>query len=65
MEQDIVIPRGNNVGQTIKDSLKAKKLYKLVNILKFDIKRNTKERTITATITYDYSGKHNQTKPKT
>ncbi len=54
MQQDIIIPRGKNVGQAIKDKLKASKLYNKVNVLTFDITRNTKARTITASITYKY-----------
>lgn len=54
MQQDIIIQRGNNVGQAIKDKLKASNLYGKVKILTFDIKRNKADKTITASITYKY-----------
>ena len=65
MQENIIIPRGKNVGQSIKDALISKRLYSLINILTFDIKRNRKERTITVTITYDYSSTNDKTNTKT
>ena len=54
MQQDIIIPRGTNVGKAIKDTLIAKRLYNKVKILTFNIKRDKVAKTVTASITYNY-----------
>ena len=54
MTQSITIPRGHNIGKSIKEAISKKILRNKVNILTFDFVRNPKERTITATITYNY-----------
>ena len=53
--QDIVIPRGQNVGRTIISTLKRKLLFKKVDIITFDVKRDVVNKTITASITYKYN----------
>lgn len=52
--KSITIPRGNNIGKAIINNLKECKLYSKVNIVTFDIKRDVKNRTITASVTYKY-----------
>jgi len=52
--KSITIPRGSNVGQAIKNKLIDLKLYKKVNVISFDIKRDVRQKTVTASITYKY-----------
>lgn len=54
LNQDIVIPRGQNVGNTIISTLKSRLLYRKTNIVTFDIKRDVSNKTITASVTLKY-----------
>ena len=54
MHKDLTIPRGKNVGRTIKAYLIDNKLYNKVKIITFDVKRDKAAKTVTASITYNY-----------
>lgn len=51
MTHNITIPRGQNIGRTIINDLKASYPYQALNIATFDIKRDVKAKTIKVTLT--------------
>lgn len=52
--QTILVPRGNNVGQAVKDALTKQGIYSKVKVIFNSITRNTKTRTIAVVITYTW-----------
>lgn len=50
--KEIIVPRGQNVGNTIKTKLQNLNIYKRINILTFDFKRDPVNKVIAVSITY-------------